>query len=64
MITVGDNTWVSGNGRGNTKRQPCGLICICPQRIYVTGKTFVEQYNSYCNFYPNNLSKQNKKENN
>lgn len=46
------------------KRQPCGLICICPQRIYVTGKTFVEQYNSYCNFFPKNLSKQNKKENN
>lgn len=46
------------------KRQPCGLICICPQRIYVTGKPFVEQYNSYCNFFPKNLSKQNKTENN
>lgn len=47
------------------KRQPCGLICICPQRIHdVTGKTFVEQCNSYCNFSPKNPSKQNKKENN
>lgn len=46
------------------KRQPCGLICISPQRLHVTLKTFVEQYNSYCNFFPKNLSKQNKKENN